>query len=180
MVTAFLAWLLADFISGLVHWAEDRLLPSSWSRYPLIGQILRDNERHHYRPLAMLKETYLGTVSTTAPIAIPIGIGLYLLDAPTVIWLSVSCTAVANLVHRWAHTPDAFLPLPIRFLQWTGILISNTHHARHHVRNGMWVMREDTTGRYCTMTAYLNPILDYIQFFKFLELMLGKRGNDEK
>jgi hypothetical protein len=48
-VTVLFAWLLADFISGLVHWWEDRAMLSE-SRFPFINGVRLDNERHHKNP----------------------------------------------------------------------------------------------------------------------------------
>ena len=51
--------LLADLVSGVVHWAEDtyaRFKPRRKLR--LINLIARDNEVHHRRPRDFLKRTW--------------------------------------------------------------------------------------------------------------------------
>lgn len=172
---AFAAWLLADLLSGIVHWSEDRLLDDRWSDHWLLGPIKADNDLHHAKPTAMLKYSFVMNVSNSAPIAIVLSIALWTIGAPLWLWLGVGMTSVANLVHRFAHTPDFRLWSVVRFLQRTGFFISHQHHREHHFSKQGLVRKEDTTGRYCPMTNWLNPALDRIRFWYWLERLLNVR-----
>ena len=50
--------LLADFVSGVVHWVEDAYArPGA----PLIGSLAENNLRHHWRPREFLRKTWLAS-----------------------------------------------------------------------------------------------------------------------
>lgn len=168
------AWLLADFLSGVVHWAEDRLLTEE-TRFDLLNSIKADNDLHHQKPAALTRYSYWENISTTAPLSLPLAMALYYLGAHHVFWLAAFFGTFANLIHRLSHTPPNKLPIFIQFLQFTGLFISFEHHHKHHYSMNGIVKKEDASIRYCPMTNWLNPILDYIGFFPGLERLLGKK-----
>jgi ubiquitin-conjugating enzyme E2 variant len=168
------AWLLADFGSGIVHWAQDRLLNET-SRFKFLNSIKDDNDLHHHRPGAMIQLTMWENINTTAPFTIPLSIILFAVGCPLVIWLAVFFASFANIIHRWAHIPLRSTNLVIKSMQATGLFISFEHHLRHHFNSHGLVRKEDTTGKYCPMTNWLNPILDGVGFFYLLERLVGKK-----
>jgi hypothetical protein len=167
-VTIILSWLLADFIAGVVHWFEDKVLLNP-SRYRFINAIRLDNELHHTFPAAMLKLTPAENIRESVLIAWPLAALLFLLGAPTVIWLALFFVAFGNLIHRFAHQPRGRVGTVVRLLQKTGLFISTEHHLRHHFNSKGLIAKEKTTIHYCPMTNWLNPILDKVGFFAFLE-----------
>lgn len=173
-MTFIFAWILADFISGIVHWAQDRLLIEPKSRF--LKSVQADNELHHDRPAAMLSFTPLENINTSVIVAWPLALLLFIIGAPPVIWLAVFFASFGNLVHRFAHLPRAKLPRIIKVLQSTGVFISVAHHAKHHFDEMGVIGRMSTSRRYCPMTNWLNPILDRFGFFNFLETVF-RRGN---
>ena len=76
----------------------------------------------------------------------------------------MSLVAVTNEIHNWAHRPKRMNGPMITFLQRNGILQSSRHHARHH--------RGATDTHYCILTNYLNPVLDRVGLWRFLERVL--------
>jgi ubiquitin-conjugating enzyme E2 variant len=121
--------LLADFVSGLVHWWED-----AYARVgdgPL-GRVARDNLRHHARPREFLANGYWAS-----------SWDLWLLGAAAVAacaWLGALSwhvllfavlVANANQIHKWAHMQAKELPLPVAWLQRTQVLQTTRHHSRH-------------------------------------------------
>ncbi len=74
-------------------------------------------------------------------------------------YLVVALLSHSNQVHRWALSSRP--PRPVRVLQRTGLLQSTAHHAEHHKRH--------YASRFCTLTAFLNPVLDRIRFWRALE-----------
>ncbi len=148
------AWLLADFISGVAHWAEDRLLISV-NRFGFLEGVRLDNELHHKKPGAMLAFTLWQNINTTAYITLPLSLILFMIHAPTFIWLGVFFATFGNAVHRYSHMQRA--PVVVKFLQRTGFLLSYSHHCGHHFLNGQLVKKEDSKLRFCVMTNWLNP-----------------------
>ena len=70
--------------------------------------------------------------------------------------LFVFCT---NQFHKWAHTknPAGW----VRLLQRAGLILSPEHHAVHHAA--------PRDKYYCITVGWMNPLLDKIRFFRFLE-----------
>lgn len=162
------AWLLADFMSGLIHWWQDRVLIHP-SRHEFINQIKIDNDMHHDRPAQMISYSIWQNIKTSVIIAWPVSLVLLLSGYPLVIWLAVFFASFGNMIHRFAHLPHARVPRVVKVLQWTGFFISFKHHHDHHFLKHKLLKKEKTTKRYCPMTNWLNPILDGVGFFRLLE-----------
>lgn len=163
-----MAWLLADFISGVVHWWEDRAIIGV-SRFAFINSVRADNERHHKQPGYFLKLTWWENINTTAPAAWALSTLLFLSHAPLILVLTFAFLGLGNLVHRWAHEPKSRLPRVIRAAQFIGLFASNFQHGQHHFLNGKVLSREESRRRYCVMSDWLNPALDRLKFFQALE-----------
>lgn len=163
-----ISWLIADFISGIVHWYEDRAMIKS-SRVKFLNEVREDNERHHQQPGFLIRHTWWQNINTTAPFAWALAIVFYFSGCSLFIWLPTLFLGFGNLVHRWSHDRPNKLHPVIRLLQKTGIFISASHHSGHHYANAKIVSREGSQIRFCVMSNWLNPILDRIKFFKFLE-----------
>lgn len=173
LVSILLAWLFADFITGVVHWAEDRLLDKP-SRFKFLNAVKADNQLHHWKPTAMLRFTVSENINTSVVIAWPLALALFFASAPVAIWLGVFLSGFGNIVHRWAHTPATQLNGVIRFLQAIGFFVPSKSHWRHHFNKSGLIRSSQAVDRYCVMTAYLNPILDRVKFFRFLEFIFRR------
>jgi len=174
-MTVVAAWFLADILAGIVHWWEDQYLDGK-SRFSFINRISKDNDLHHQDPGFMSKLTLWENLDTTVYIAWPLVLFLFLIGTPTIIWLTLLFASFANLVHRFAHMPNVKHNFIISALQGFGIFISHDHHVKHHNGYMARIKKEDTTIRWCPMTNWMNPILDKIKFFKFLEFSLRLVG----
>jgi len=154
-----IAWLIADFGSGLVHWWEDRYGNPDWP-WPLGEHVVRPNLEHHRDQFALTKSGYFERNCTTLVAALPAaGAALYLkcwAVAAGLIWLSQ-----ANEIHSWSHQRCS---LPIRLLQELGLLQNPRSHAIHHQR--------PFDQNYCVCTDYLNPILAALDFWPRLERII--------
>jgi hypothetical protein len=173
-MTILLAWLLADFISGVAHWFEDHVLDERFAFAPLKG-IHVDNQLHHRKPAEMLKNSLWGNINTSAPYAWAAAIALFFAGAPTIIWLSVFFVSFVNLTHRWAHMPPAKLNPAVKFMQWTGLFIDMRQHNKHHIVGRKLAEKENSRRCYCAMTSLLNPVLDRIGFWRMLAVIF-RRG----
>lgn len=163
---ATLALLATDFISGLVHWAED-----TWTapgRSALLDRwIVTDNIEHHRHPASIRAGNYWATNRACIVGATLATCALVLLRVhawqPYLIGLLGS---QANQVHKWAHSADR--PAFVRVLQSIGVLQSRKHHGRHHLA--------PYARRFCAYTNFLNPLLDGIGFWRGLEALIAGLG----
>ena len=154
-----LSLLVADFITGLMHWAEDTWLKPGKSAL-LDRFIVDDNIDHHRSPGKIRAGAYWQT--NRVCIALALGVAAILALCRVQMWepyLVLALLSQSNQIHLWAHSSRP--PQIVKFLQRTGLLQSTSHHAEHHKR--------PYASRFCTMTAFLNPVLDRIRFWRALE-----------
>ncbi|NRA28921.1 MAG: hypothetical protein HRU11_01575 [Parvularculaceae bacterium] len=156
--------LLADFISGVIHWLEDTY---GQEDMPVIGKsVIEPNIRHHYAPLDFVKASYWmrnRAVLVIGAFLFALFWALGAINAFTVTFLVVG--SQANEFHRWAHMPSGQRPKLVAWLQRAKIILTPQHHWAHH--------RRPFRVAYCTVTNVLNPVLDRVRFFRGLEFLIG-------
>lgn len=172
-MTLLLAWLLADFFAGLVHWAQDTLLDRP-SRFKSLDTIRLDNDWHHDKPHELGNYPFHSNIRSAAIIAWPLVLILFLADAPTIIWLSLFFASLGNGIHKYSHVPKRKLHPLVKFMQRTGLFISQYQHGRHHYSAGKVIGKKDASVCYCPMTSWLNPVLDWFGFFPMLTRIFGR------
>jgi plasmanylethanolamine desaturase len=156
--------LLADFVSGAVHWAEDAYARPTT---PLLGRVARDNLRHHWRPREFLARSWLRSSWDLA-----LGGALVVGVAAAAGWLSwhvvlfAVLVANANQIHKWAHMNRSELPFLVGVLQRLYLLQTARHHGRHHAGT--------RTTHYCVITNFLNPLLEEIGLWSRLEAAIER------
>ncbi len=158
--------LAVDLLSGFIHWAEDTWTAPGASK--LLDQwVVLDNIEHHRKPGTIRAGHYWATNRVCIALALVVGCALVLLGVHA--WQAFAIVALAsqsNHVHLWAHSANP--PRVIAWLQRYGILQSPAHHGEHHKR--------PYASRFCTMTNYLNPVLDGIHFWRGLERVIEGCG----
>ncbi|MEL7540018.1 MAG: fatty acid desaturase CarF family protein [Pseudomonadota bacterium] len=167
LLTLLLALYLADFGSGLAHWFVDRYGCPKW---PIVGpHFIALTQRHHDFPLEVFTLSVLrrnggiwGLVILAAMIFWALG-GLNPLTQ-TALFIG----AMANFIHGWAHRSRRANGRLIAALQYTGVLQSRRHHARHHLN--------DKNSHFCIITDHINPVLEAVGFFPALERALSWMG----
>jgi len=164
MIIAFhllLGWLIADFISGILHWLEDRVL---WVGMPVISKsVVEPNRLHHIRPAAFLEQGFLTRNSTGWVVALQLSFLWIALIGFSFVWLGATLGGlVATEVHARAHRKQGGTFIGV--LQDIGIIQSTYHHGQHH--------RGDFDRRYCVLTGWLNPVIDWIGLWAGLEKFL--------
>ena len=159
---AFVGWLLADFLSGLVHWMEDRVLRMDT---PILGPaVVIPNRVHHTDPLKFTNSSFIRRNEWLWMAVALISIPLWFV-VPVALWAAMTLGGlIVNEVHRLAHRPALGGPI-VRTLQEIGLFQSPRHHAGHH--------RLPTDTRYCILTNWLNPLLDRFGVWNGLERFLG-------
>ena len=159
--------LVADAVTGLVHWACD-----TWGdeRTRLLGpHLIRSFREHHRDPGAMLRHDW---IEVNREPGVAAALALVLLSLPPMraalaehaalhafLLALLAYGASANQLHLWAHAEAP--PRPVRILQRCGLILAPEHHARHH--------RAPRTSAYCISTGWLNPALDALGFWRALE-----------
>ena len=151
---------LADLVCGLVHWFEDSYGQESW---PLIGSaIITPNRLHHTKPRAFVRNNWWGSCGHS--LIAGAGIVLLALWGGWLSWglmLFLVAAINGNEVHKWAHrTPAENGPL-ISWLQTRGLIQNRRQHAQHH--------RGQHNSHYCTITPWVNPVVDNLKGWRFLE-----------
>jgi ubiquitin-conjugating enzyme E2 variant len=163
----FLGWLLADFLSGVLHWVEDRLGPGR-EHWPVLGALIfKPNLLHHSDPTYFLQSGFFDRNWTTWAAVIPLAALLFwLFGSQPWIWSALVGGAFANEIHAWAHR-KTWAPRWAHRLQDWGVIQSPAHHAVHHV--------PDHRRSYCILTDWLNPVLDRGRFWGLIESLLPQR-----
>ncbi len=162
------ALLLADLISGMVHWAADTWGSSDW---PVLGPLLlRPFRAHHVDALSITRHDFWETNGHNALATLPLPLLALMLPLDT-IWQQLTAVFTAflalalfltNQVHKLAHEPS---PGPVaKLLQRTGLVLRPEAHARHHAAPYLCA--------YCITLGWMNAPLDAIGFFATLERII--------
>jgi plasmanylethanolamine desaturase len=157
--------LAADFVAGLVHWLEDAYVREDT---PIIGKyVARPNIVHHHYPRYMTRHNWWQTSFDLLLFSTALLIGAWCLGLLTwEMWLFAILSANANELHKWEHRTRKENGPIISFLQDIRLLQTAKHHARHHT--------DPKNSHYCTITNFLNPVLDEMNFWNGLEWALAK------
>src|SRR6202790_2917100 len=155
-----------DFITGVIHWAEDTW--TALGRSTLLDRyVVRDNIEHHSKPGPIRGGTYWETNRVCIALAFATACVLLLFGVHE--WTAYAIVLLASQskqVHKWSRCTTP--PRAIAWLQRFGVLQSPAHHAEHHKR--------PYANRYCTTTNFLNPVLDGVRFWRGLEWLIESCG----
>jgi ubiquitin-conjugating enzyme E2 variant len=127
------AWVLADLLSGLLHWACDTF---GGAHTPVVGRaFIRPFREHHAHPEEMTRHDFVETHGASCLAALPLLAAACFAPWPFVQALLV-CTALGalatNQCHKWAHMDEAATPRFVRWLQRRGLVLPREHHRLHH------------------------------------------------
>lgn len=164
--TILAGWLIADFLTGVVHWLEDRFGAEHW---PILGSMfIAPNRRHHRDPMAFTRDRgFWYRNGTTMLAACTLGLVWLIVWGPSLLLgVLVVAGSFSNQIHYWAHCPQA-APAPVRHLQRAGIVQSRRHHGAHHV--------PPYTRNYCILTDWMNPVLAKLHFWATIERCIPVR-----
>jgi sterol desaturase/sphingolipid hydroxylase (fatty acid hydroxylase superfamily) len=163
-------YLLADFLSGMAHWAGDTV---GDEHTPFIGRnFVTPFRMHHVDPKDITRHDFIETNGNSSIASLPAltvlllitprtaGPLLYLCAMLAIAALFVFCT---NQFHKWAHADTA--PRAVQWLQRVGIILSPQHHAIHHAA--------PHDKYYCITVGWMNPLLTRVRFFRACEAVLG-------
>lgn len=157
--------LLADFITGIFHWLEDSYGNED---FPVIGKnVTQPNLLHHRKPREFLKNSWLRSADVPLVLAAFFISGLWALGWLN--WQTVFVTFIlinANEIHKWTHQSRKEKPKLAHWLHRFKLVQSAKGHAKHHSGN--------MNTHYCTVTDYLNPLLEKINLWRRFEKVIKK------
>jgi plasmanylethanolamine desaturase len=167
-----LAYLAADLVGGLVHWAVD-----TWGSpdVPIVGPAMIGPFReHHLDPLALTRHDFVETNGNSALITWPLlALALWLVrgrDGAGSYLIATFLTALAcwvlltNQFHKWAHVASP--PRVVALLQRLRLILPPAHHARHH--------SERVESHYCITIGLMNELLARSGLLQVLELWIAR------
>ena len=162
-IKALLLTLLADFVSGFIHWLED-VYAKPGMRF--IHQIAVDNQLHHTRPREFLKKSWWQSswdIVLACAVLIATTWWFNVLSWEIVLF-SVLITN-ANQIHKWSHQNHSEKHVIVKWLKTAQLLQGPRQHGKHH--------SGDKNTHYCVMTNMLNPLLEKVRFWRKLENLLS-------
>jgi ubiquitin-conjugating enzyme E2 variant len=170
-LTGLSAYVASDLISGVVHWAGDTLGDES---VPFVGpNFIKPFRIHHVDQLAITRHDLVETNGnncivvlgplTAAFLVLPARDG-WLFDACVFMAFLAAFVVATNQFHKWAHQPNP--PAIARVLQASGLILTTPHHDRHHA--------PPHDRNYCITVGWLNPLLDFIGFFRGAEWVVAQ------
>lgn len=168
-----LGYLMADFVSGFVHWLGD-----TWGSVstPVIGKLfIRTFREHHVDQAAIthhgFTETNGSNCLASAVLLLPVMIAVMTVASSNVlsvfvlfVWATALGLFATNQFHKWAHRSSR--PAVITWLQRHRLILSPEHHAIHHA--------SPYDRYYCITVGWMNPILARLKFFPRLEVILSR------
>ena len=168
MSAFMLGFVLADFVSGFVHWAADTWGTPEW---PFVGKaLIRPFREHHIDQMEITRHDFVETNGNNCFVSIAPAVGAALLPQTGAGWFFASalmfslCLAIlgTNQFHKWAHmeTPPRLAGL----LQRANLILPPGHHSLHHAA--------PYAKYYCITVGWLNEALFRLRFFQTLERMM--------
>lgn len=168
VLAAAAAYVLADFGTGVYHWAVDNYGDAST---PIFGSQIDAFQGHHKRPWTITKREFANNIHALAR---PASFALFpflLLPSNSVVdtflGVFVACVVFSQQFHAWAHSKKKDLPALVVRLQDKGLLVSRKTHGIHH--------KSPFNIRYCIVSGMCNSILDRTNFFGKLEDIIYAR-----
>jgi ubiquitin-conjugating enzyme E2 variant len=166
----------ADLASGLLHWAFDTWFDEDIA---FLRRMVLQVREHHLFPNRIFHIRFLHDAGTLSWIALivtaPLVLGVILFDVrvgagPAGGFVILAATVFSVLLvtmlafHKCGHR--ARQPRWIRLLQRSGLLLSVTHHSRHHLGNHDF--------NYCLINGWADRTLGRLGLFRALEWMVAR------
>lgn len=174
-LAVFAGYLMADFISGVVHWMGDRY---GTPETPVLGpNFVQPFRHHHVDPEEMTRHDFIETNGNNSVVTVPVMAAAWILPVGPD-WGLFAFTALismtwwvfaTNQFHKWSHQRAA--PFWVGWLQRARIILEPGHHDVHHT--------PPYETYYCITSGWLNAPLHRLRFWsraeRAVERLLGIR-----
>lgn len=168
--SAILGYIIADFMSGIVHWMGDTFGDEDM---PVLGAgFIKPFRDHHTDPLDITRHDFIEVNGNNSLVLLIVLLpALFIFKQPEVPWQAFSLSFLVwfafgifmtNQFHKWAHLEER--PQWMKRLQAYALILSPENHNMHHT------MPYDTY--YCITNGWLNPILHRMRFFERAERLV--------
>jgi len=156
LISFFTAFVLADFLNGLVHLHMDNNDSYRGFWGPFVAKFHLHHKRPRYNPKSIFR-VYFSESGSKIWMVPFIGVSLLYIMAIsgsalflcTLMYFSI-LSSVAELSHYLCHNSNSKLFL---FLSRARILLDKKHHANHHGKDN---------GYYCFLNGMCDPLVDLI------------------
>ena len=163
-------YFIADFASGVVHWATD-----TWFTENDFGRAIAIAREHHTHPHHILGYRFIehATLGSAPSAVLMWPLTLLILSFPNsvityilmiFVFMVSLCLFFGTSFHNFGHK-KARSPI-IRLAQRLHLIITPEYHAVHH--------RGDQTVRYCTVNGWANYFCDQFKVWRFLEKIISE------
>jgi hypothetical protein len=182
LAVVLLAYVAADFVSGLFHWIAD-----TWGtpETPVVGRVfVRPFREHHLDECAITRHDFIEVNGANCLISIPVAAGTHFIPfttaQPRLALLAAYCGSflfwifTTNQFHKWAHMERP--PRVARCLQRWRLILPPEHHQVHHVA--------PHDKYYCITAGWWNEPLQRLGLFPALERLVstltGMRAREDE
>lgn len=157
------AYVMGDLIVGIFHWFKDTYFSPLT---PIIGREFIWNSRlHHLKPRYVVEFSDLKLMYSSGKWAIVWMFPLMYLLNFNLFSITLFITILINdVVHKYAHMIESERPKIITLMQKYHIIQSHAEHHSHHI--------SPYNVNYCPITSCLNVVLERINFWRNLELIV--------
>ena len=149
-LAALCGWLLADLVSGLVHWALDTF---GSVRTPVFGPaFIRPFREHHADPQGMTRHDFIEVNGASCLGCLPILLLSFFFEGFLHAVIVFTCVGIllTNQCHKWAHMDSP--PKLVKTLQKIGLVLRADEHRLHHT--------PPYNSHFCTASGWLNRPLN--------------------
>lgn len=164
LVKIVATWLITDFLSGVIHWAEDSY---GHPHTPIVGRyITKPDLLHHFQPRRIVENSWFASSDVLILVCLAaLGVAAAVGRLSPMVVLAAVLGTNANQIHKFCHRSALENGPVITALQRWGLVQSPQHHHGHHVGG------KDAC--YCVLTNFLNPLLDASRFWRGLERIVS-------
>jgi ubiquitin-conjugating enzyme E2 variant len=161
-----LAVLLADFITGVIHWWEDTYGDPDWK---IIGRwVIEPNIIHHQDPLFVTRGSFWSRNYQTMIPAFAITLSSWWSEGPWWLTLATFIAGFGAEIHVWSHRPRRDNYWAVNLLHDMCLIQTPRYHSMHH--------HSPFSTHFCAITNILNPVLEITRFWTAVEHCLSCIG----